>query len=89
MRQIIPSRQFERDKKRMAKRGVGFKKLTYIVEQLQHNQPLPRSCRPHKLTGEWLGFWECHIEPDWLLVYEVTDKAVLLAGTGSHADLFE
>ncbi|MDO8553147.1 MAG: type II toxin-antitoxin system YafQ family toxin [bacterium] len=41
------------------------------------------------LTGEWLGFWECHIGPNWLLIYDVTDTEVLLARTGSHVDLFE
>lgn len=50
---------------------------------------MKRVAHQHKLSGEWSGFWECHIESDWLLIYDVTDEAVLLAGTGSHADLFE
>ncbi|MGD0023228.1 MAG: type II toxin-antitoxin system YafQ family toxin [Xanthobacteraceae bacterium] len=45
--------------------------------------------RPHPLKGDWKGYWECHISPDWLLIYKVTDEEVLLARTGTHADLFE
>ena len=56
---------------------------------LRKDEPLPHSARPHKLTGDWKGFWECHVEPDWLLIYDSTDTKVLLAGTGSHPDLFE
>ncbi len=88
MRDILTTGRFLRDKKRLKKRGVDFGKLVFVIRQLQIDGPLPLSARPHKLTGEWHGFWECHIEPDWLLIYEVTRNAVLLAGTGSHTDLF-
>jgi mRNA interferase YafQ len=49
---------------------------------------LPPSYHPHRLSREWSGVWECHIEPDWLLIYAVTDREVILIRTGSHRDLF-
>ena len=50
---------------------------------------LPASKRAHPLKGAWNGYWECHVEPDWLLIYKVTDDEVRLARTGTHADLFD
>lgn len=73
----------------MNKRGAQARKLSEVLELLAADQPLPERCRPHKLVGEWNGFWECHIEPDWLLVYDLDDPdALTLVATGSHADLF-
>jgi len=89
MRTIIPTNAFLKQKKRLLKRGKDFSKLDILITCIQKGKLLPVSARSHKLSGEWDGFWECHIEPDWLLIYDVTDEAVLLAGTGTHADLFE
>ena len=50
--------------------------------------PLPTARRDHPLKGEWKGWRECHVEPDWLLIYKTTDTEVMLARTGTHADLF-
>lgn len=73
----------------MKKRGAASSKLSEVLELLAADQPLPERCRPHKLVGEWTGFWECHIEPDWLLVYDLDDPdALTLVATGTHADLF-
>lgn len=73
----------------MKKRGVASSKLSEVLELLAADQPLPERCRPHKLVGEWTDFWECHIEPDWLLVYDLDDPdALTLVATGTHADLF-
>lgn len=73
----------------MNKRGAQARKLSEVLELLAADQPLPERCRPHKLVGEWNGFWECHIELDWLLVYDLDDPdALTLVATGSHADLF-
>jgi mRNA interferase YafQ len=58
------------------------------VELLAEQGSVPQAYRPHKLSGAWSGVWECHIEPDWLLIYTVTDEEVLLIRTGSHIDLF-
>lgn len=81
--------RYKKDLKRIHKRGKDIEKLENVVTILRTDIPLPLSAHPHKLAGEWEGFWECHIEPDWLLIYDVTEEAVLLAGTGSHPDLFE
>jgi mRNA interferase YafQ len=62
--------------------------LIAAVELLAETGTLPEGYRPHKLTGEWKGVWECHIEPDWLLIYDVTPTEVLLIRTGTHSDLF-
>lgn len=89
MKDIYYTTRFKRDVKRIIKRGKDLKKLEFIVTALRSNKPLSPVHKPHKLTGEWRGFWECHIEPDWLLVYDVTDDTVMLAGTGTHTDLFK
>jgi mRNA interferase YafQ len=89
MRELLRTNRFKRDWKRMNKRGAQARKLSEVLELLAADQPLPERCRPHKLVGEWNGFWECHIEPDWLLVYDLDDPdALTLVATGSHADLF-
>jgi mRNA interferase YafQ len=88
MKQIIQSNRFRRDYKRMMKRGLNPQKLTLVLELLIADQPLPARCRPHRLSGEYMGFWECHIEPDWLLIYDTGPEFLELAATGSHADLF-
>ena len=59
------------------------------VNLLQAQQPLPPRCRPHSLRGNWSGHWDCHVEPDWLLLYKVTKTELILARTRSHAELFE
>ena len=80
---------FERDIRRVNKQGKNVDKLEGIVNLLQEQQPLPPRCRPHPLRGSWAGHWDCHIESDWLLLYKVTDRALILVRTGSHAELFE
>jgi mRNA interferase YafQ len=88
MREIIQSNRFRRDLKRARKRGYDLAKLGRIIDMLASGEPLPARCRPHRLSGEYGGLWECHVEPDWLLVYDVTEELVELAATGTHADLF-
>ncbi|MEK7480254.1 MAG: type II toxin-antitoxin system YafQ family toxin [Patescibacteria group bacterium] len=79
---------FKKDIRRARKRGWDRAKIDAIVTMLRTGEPLPANARPHKLTGDWLGFWECHIGPDWLLIYDASDDTVLLAATGTHSDLF-
>jgi mRNA interferase YafQ len=79
---------FERDVRRVKKQGKDLDKLEIIVNLLQAQEPLPARCRPHPLRGEWLGYWDCHVEPDWILLYKVTEEALVLVRTGSHAALF-
>lgn len=80
---------FKRDLKRIAKRGHDRPKLDAVVDLIRSGEPLPEARRDHVLKGEWHGWRECHIEPDWLLIYQATDDEVILARTGTHADLFE
>ena len=89
MRVPIQRTKFRRDYKRQAKRGKNLAKLETVVELLLLDGVLDLSYRPHKLSGEYAGLWECHIESDWLLIYNATDTEVTLARTGTHADLFE
>ena len=58
-----------------------------VLLLIQHGQ-LPRELRPHKLSGEYEGLWECHVEDDWLLIYDVSPTTVFLFRTGTHDDLF-
>lgn len=85
----MPQRkQFRADLKRQKRRGKDVEELIAAVELLAEQGNLPAGYRAHKLSGEWSGVWECHIEPDWLLIYAVTDAEILLIRTGTHADLF-
>ncbi len=90
MRRIEFGAAFRKDHKRMQKRGAVMSKLDGVVDLLMTDQPLAARHRPHRLSGEWKGFWECHIEPDWLLIYDLDDpQVVALHRTGTHSDLFE
>jgi mRNA interferase YafQ len=88
MRRISQRKQFRSDLKRQKRRGRDIDELIAAVELLAAQGAVPPAYHPHKLSGEWSGVWECHIEPDWLLIYTVTDEEVLLIRTGTHADLF-
>lgn len=82
---------FERDVNRLRKRGKNMSRLFEVIEILCQRRPLESRHRDHALTGDWKGYRDCHIEPDWVLIYRVDDTAreVILARTGSHADLFD
>ena len=88
MRRIKFKTRCERDLKRMKRRGKNQEDFLAVVNLLAVHGHLPVTHRPHKLSGEKDGVWECHIESDWLLTYEVSDSEVLLIRTGTHADLF-
>ena len=83
--------QFRRDFKRMAKRGMDMRLLEKVLNELLAGRKLPPRNRDHALTGAMARYRECHILPDWLLVYRLErDRLVLVAQrTGSHADLFD
>lgn len=89
MRKITQTSRFKKDLKRVLRRSNDHKKLVHIVRALVEDVALPHNTFPHMLHGEYAGIMECHISPDWLLLYEVTDTTVSLYRTGSHADLFE
>ena len=88
MRCIRQQRRFLDDFKRQKRRGKDIAELFAVVELLADDGELPAAYRAHRLSGEWKGVWECHIEPDWLLVYKVTADEILLIRTGTHRDLF-
>lgn len=77
--------RYKRDYKRIAKRGYSLDLIIAVINLLIHDQPLPPARRDHPLKGAWKGYRECHIEPNWLLIYKATDDEVLLAATGTHA----
>ena len=84
------SAKFKKDYKKMVKRGCNPALLEEVVELLRQQIPLPPKNRDHELSGNYVGYRECHLSPDWLLVYKV-DKGELilvLARTGTHSDLF-
>ncbi len=85
---IRQSSQFKRDVKRLKRQGKGLSPLMTVIETLAKEEPLVESHRDHKLIGNWKGFRECHIEPDWLLIYRIAENELQLARTGSHAELF-
>ncbi len=87
-RAVVTTKEFERDAKRLGKRGRDMTKLRAVVDALRERRPLDPPRRDHALTGDWKGFRDCHIEPDWLLIYRLEDDAVYLTRTGTHSDLF-
>ena len=82
--------KFNRDLKLIKKRGYNIKKLEVIVNKLLREETLEAKYKDHKLSGEYEGCRECHIEPDWLLVYYVENDilTLTLSRTGTHSDLF-
>lgn len=84
----VASAAFKRDYKRAGKRGKDLTRLRNLIEQLIAEVPLPPRYRDHPLKGNWAGWRDAHIEPDWLLIYRVSINELQLARTGSHADLF-
>lgn len=80
--------RFRADLKRQKRRGHDVEDLIAVVEMLAQDGALPDAYQAHRLSGEWKGVWECPIEPDWLLIYQVTPGEVVLIRTGSHRDLF-
>jgi mRNA interferase YafQ len=88
MRRISQHAQFRSDLRRQRRRGKDIEELIAAVELLAETGSLPEGYRPHRLSGEWKGVSECHIDSDWLLIYDVTPEEVLLIRTGTHSDLF-
>lgn len=85
---LLTTNRFEKDLERSRKRGKDLDKLWHIVERLLSRQLLDPRNRPHRLSGGWSACWECHIEPDWLLIWDQREDALILVRTGTHADLF-
>ena len=85
---LVPSARFRKDVKRAEKRGKDMAKLRAVLNLLAQEQPLPVEYKDHALRGDWIGFRDLHIEPDWLLLYRIENDEVQLARTGTHSDLF-
>jgi mRNA interferase YafQ len=89
MLQIRPTSRFKKDMKKAARQGRSLDKLKYVLEKLAVPEPLPSEFRDYKLKGEWRDFRECHIEPDWLLIYTITDFELRPTRLSTHSGLFE
>lgn len=91
MLDIVLSNRFKKDLKLAAKRGYDLDLLDAVVTNLAERRPLAEKYRDHELTGNYSGFRECHIQPDWLLVYrvEANELILFLSRTGTHSDLFD
>lgn len=87
---IIWTTQFKKDYKKAMKKNLKIELLDEIIRKLANHEALPEKNRDHPLSGTWTGFRECHISPDWLLIYRITEEALVLtlSRTGSHSDLF-
>lgn len=90
MLKIKRTTQFKRDFKKILRQGYDISKLAEIIEKLANNEKLPAKYRDHELKGDWINFRECHINPDWILIYCKNEQELILTltRTGSHSDLF-
>ncbi|MBS4008075.1 MAG: type II toxin-antitoxin system YafQ family toxin [Clostridium sp.] len=87
---VKPTNRFRKDYKLMEKRNLEMSLLDEIITKLAQGIPLPANNRDHELTGNYAGHRECHIQPDWLLIYRIENDVLVLAltRTGTHSDLF-
>ena len=88
MRQARTTGQFDRDYSHIIKRGKKIEKLDDVMILLINEKPLPQRNRDHALKGDFKGFRDCHIEPDWLLIYKVDGDVITFERTGTHSDIF-
>jgi mRNA interferase YafQ len=88
VREIIRSAQFKRDVKLAQKRGKDLTKLRELILLLVEEKSLPLRYKDHSLSGEWNHHRDCHLEPDWLLLYKIIKNDLFLVRTGTHSDLF-
>ena len=91
MLQIVYTNRMKRDARRMQRRGKDMARLETALDLLARQEGMPDRYRDHQLSGDLSDFRECHIEPDWLLLYQVFDDLLILSATatGTHADLFD
>lgn len=89
MLKVVPSNQFDRDLKLIKRRGFEINSIRSIINKLASGQTLEKKHRDHALVGNWIGFRECHIAPDWLLIYRIERLSLFLFRTGTHSDIFK
>lgn len=87
---IERTNRFKHSLKKCQKRGLDMNLFKKVISELAETGTLSSIYKPHKLTGKYKGKWECHIEPDWLMIWEQNDNALILLmiDTGTHSDLF-
>jgi mRNA interferase YafQ len=88
VRNAVRGAQFRRDVKLALKRGKDLEKLREVILLLLELRPLPPRYRDHPLAGEWKHYRDCHIEPNWILIYKIDGDDLYLVRTGTHSDLF-
>lgn len=90
MLKIAFTKRFQKDVKLAQKRGYPLEKMKEVVTRLAAQEPLDAKYRDHLLVGDYAGYRECHIQPDWLLIYDIQEEnlVLLLSRTGTHSDLF-
>ncbi len=89
-KQVILTTQFKKDYKNSIKRGLPIEELDAVIKILALDDHLPDKYKDHELSGNWKGFRECHILPNWLLIYKISNNNLILtlSRTGTHSDLF-
>lgn len=85
---LIYTSQFKKDFKRVLRQRKDLTKLEYVIETLLSNKKLESKFKDHQLSGKWKNHRDCHIEPDWLLIYQLTIDSLILERTGSHSEFF-
>ncbi len=88
MLSLRTTRQFKKDLKKAVRQGRDIDELETVITRLQSGQGLDRSYRDHALIGNWRDHRECHIAPDWLLIYKITNDDLRLTRLGSHSELY-
>jgi len=88
MLEVVFKSRFRKDLKKLKSSNREEERLFAVVELLAERKPLPESARDHALIGDYKGHRECHLSPDWLLVFQATETELILVRTGSHSELF-
>jgi len=88
MKNIFQTSQFKKDFKKVRSRGKDLEKLKSLVMAISTGDPLESRHHDHPLSGKWTGSRDCHVEPDWVLIYRIDGDSLYLERTGSHSDLF-
>ena len=88
--EVKPTSKFQRDIKRAERRGCDMSLMTNVIKMLAAGEMLPKKFKDHDLSGDYVGCRECHITPDWLLIYRISQEKLILvlSRTGTHSDLF-
>jgi mRNA interferase YafQ len=89
VKDIQQTSRFKKDYRRVKSRGLDMGLLRAAITTLQNGEELDASYCNHQLEGKWKDSFDCHIQPDWILIYRTTDDSVILQATGTHSDLFK